>query len=788
MENENNTIYVPRGKVLGTAGRGKLIILEGSSFSEIDLNSFGESRLFLGRDPGRNHIVLHSPIVSAVHGKIKIENGNFFFADMNSTNGIFMNHDNRFEKLQTMQYYPLIGDKIFRIDAQEGNNQFSVVLFFSMQTSLGEWKQIEFHKPEMTIGRSEENDIVLGHVGVSRRHAILQQSANHMIISDNHSMNGIFVNGIQVIGSCKVFDRDIIQIANSTLFVVGNTLVYKSVAEGINLEIQDLTKVVDNNKTILDHVSCRIENNEFVAIIGGSGAGKTTLMTAMSGFDTKVSGTVLCNGINLKENFDSLKNVIGFVPQQDIIYENLTLKKMLYYTARMKMPEDTTNEEIMQRIDKVLAMVELTRFKDHFIKTLSGGQKKRASIAVELLADPGLFFLDEPTSGLDPGTEQKLMQTLSRLSKKEEKTIIMVTHTTQSLHLCDKIIIMGSGGRLCFCGTPEQAKEFFQTQDLVDIYNYVTDDSKIWAEKYRQAIGNTQQSKDRVTGKKISIRKSSPIRQLSVLIMRYAELIWNDKQRLLLLLIQPLIIALLLHAVAGKRTFKEYEQTKSILFALACAGIWIGMFNTIQEICKERVILKREYMGNLRLGIYILSKYVVQSFICFTQAAILTIVFLGLSKRKLKAGLFFDYAGLEIFFTVFITILASASIGLVISALVKNADRAMAIAPFILIVQLLFSGILFDLKGPSEKFSLLTVSRWSVEGLGSIADLNTLDLRIQIEKKELKSEFKHKKEDKKFFWHSKKHLCKVWGIKLVMAVICAVISAFVLRKLKEEQR
>ena len=203
----------------------------------------------------------------------------------------------------------------------------------------------------------------------------------------------------------------------------------------------------------MNDVSCEIRPNEFVAIIGGSGAGKTTLMNAISGFEQEFTGKVYCNNVDLVAQFQHLKNIIGFVPQQDIIYENLTLKRMLLYTAKLKMPEDTKKQEMEQRIEAVLKMVDLLEHQNTYIRKLSGGQKKRASIAVELLADPKLFFLDEPTSGLDPGTEKNLMETLSRLAKEQNKTIIMVTHTTQNLHLCDKIIFMGPGsGSRCYPG------------------------------------------------------------------------------------------------------------------------------------------------------------------------------------------------------------------------------------------------------------------------------------------------------------------------------------------------
>ena len=157
---------------------------------------------------------------------------------------------------------------------------------------------------------------------------------------------------------------------------------------------------------------------------------------------------------------------------------------MLYYTAKMKMPDNTSMQEIEDRIQEVLRLIELTEHQNTMIKNLSGGQKKRASIAVELLADPGMFFLDEPTSGLDPGTEQKLMRVLNRLSKTQGKTIVMVTHTTQSLDLCDKIIFMGKKGRLAFMGTPEEAKMFFGTESLIEIYNLLEEDTESWAGQF----------------------------------------------------------------------------------------------------------------------------------------------------------------------------------------------------------------------------------------------------------------------------------------------------------------
>ena len=504
-------------------------------------------------------------------------------------------------------------------------------------------------------------------------------------------------------------------------------------------------------------------------------------MTAISGFDQKISGTLEMNGIDVKRNFEVLKSIIGFVPQQDIIYENLKLKDMLYYTAKMKMPVDTTKKEIEERIIKVLGMLDMKEHLNTYIRKLSGGQKKRASIAVELLADPKVFFLDEPTSGLDPGTEKSLMNTLMRLSKTEGKTIVMVTHTTQSIDLCDKIMIMGNGGRLCFCGAPGEACDYFKSKNLVDVYNLVSGHSIEWEREWKQhnnGVDNSEPKQNNKfditsTHKRVSIWK-----QFSVLTIRGIHLLKNDIPRLLLLLIQPIAVSFLLFIVAADGTFQNYDDTKSILFALCCAGIWIGLFNSIQEICKERVILRREYMSGLRLGNYMISKLCIQFIISLIQTLVIMVLFQFLVGGA-ENGIIFKYAFVENSVTLLLTIFSSATMGLVVSSASQNADRAMAMAPFILIIQLLFSGILFKLSGIGNFISKFTISRWSIEGLGSTANLNDMPLKLG-------DLINHEIEES--FLLTTEHLLKSWGMLLLFCIIFCFIGIVVLRRIGKEDR
>lgn len=265
------------------------------------------------------------------------------------------------------------------------------------------------------------------------------------------------------------------------------------------------------------------------------------------------------------------------------------------------------------------------------------------------------------------------------------------------------------------------------------------------------------------------------------MVRRYFELMRNDAQRLGVLLVQPIIIGLLLYIVADSDVFSVYESTKSMMFALSCSAIWLGLFDSIQEICKERNILKREYMANLKLSGYVFSKLLIQAVLGLIQSIFLIGTFLLLLQADEK-GIFFSHFHLELLITVWITVLVSVSMGFVISSMVKTGDKAMALAPFVLIIQLLFSGILFKLEGAGEIISYCTISRWSVEALGSIAHLNDLDLRMQAEIPTLTH------EAESFFESVPGHLWMAWGILAGITVLFLAASIILLRNISKDGR
>lgn len=766
--------------------RGTLIILNGANpVYEVDLASFGKQIITFGRDAS-NDITIDSSIVSKAHGHFECLAGSVYICDNNSTNGIIINNvlHGAIAGESGGKHVLSEGD-IIRIDAADGSRagDKGVILLYTKQKDGGIWKSYPVMAGKnVFIGRDKDNQIRLQSLQISRRHAVVSVQSGNTFLFDNNSANGTFVNGERVIRVVKLKERDVIYIANTLLLYANGVLLYKSEVSGTRVVMQGVNRVVKTKhgpKSILNNANIQIEPNEFVAIIGGSGSGKTTIMNAMSGYEKATSGRVFVNSVDLYKHYKVLKNIIGYVPQQDIIYENLSLKGMLKYSAKLRMPDDVSMQEIDNRINEVLEMVGLTEHKDKQIKSLSGGQKKRASIAVELLGDPGLFFLDEPTSGLDPGTEENLMKSLRALSKNNNKTVIMVTHTTQNLHLCDKIILMGVNGNICFYGTVPECLAKFGVKNLTEVYNIISDPAKVGVlanEYYRTAMKNPGILNN--SGGEVPRQKNENFaKQFGILTKRYINLIASDAMRLFILFIaQPIGIGILITLVANEDVYEVYGITKSMLFALACACIWMGLFNSIQEICKERVILKREYMANLRLDAYVLSKFAVQFLIAVIQAALLTAVFvmtLGAPEGVLDVL----PPVVELFITLALTIFASAGVGLIVSSISKNSDKALTVAPFLLIVQLLFSGILFELSDITETLANFTMSKWSVAALGISSNLNEL-----AEKSPIPIEIND------IFEYDSANFMKMWFMLCLFVVVGIFASMLLLRNVSKDSR
>lgn len=746
------------------------IFIENYDPKQYDLDSFGTECVRLGRGPFhgerqdiRNDIAMPPDItvLSRAQCSFYKMDESWYINDDKSANGLTFNG----MRITAQQLHD--GDRYY---VGEEQNARCIIAFSCRQsghTDAATADKIPLTgKDRFVLGRDAGCDIVLSHPAVSRRHCIISLENGTYYISDNGSMNGVILNGSPLTGKQKLEQMDKIMIADTSMVFCDSALYFTQIIDGVSVAAYDVVKEVPykkGTKCITNHVSLSIEPGEFVAIIGGSGAGKTTLLNCLSGMADFTAGDILINGESIRANRQSIQSIIGYVPQNDIVYDNLTLERMLFYSAQLRMPKDTSKEEIQEKIAETLQMVELDAHRNTLISKLSGGQKKRASIAVELLASPKLFFLDEPSSGLDPGTEQNLMRMLKRLAS-TGKTVIMVTHTVQNIHLCDRVICMGNGGLLCYSGAPHKALAFFGKKNMTDIYEELNEHSIDASNRYYSTVHSAgsiplpqQEHKEK---KRFDPMVS--LHQFAVMTKRYAEILINSRARLLLLLLMPVILTFfvciafqadgniysLFGADGASRSsfpFLLRTSTKSLMFAFSCAAFWIGIFNSIQEISKERIIFERERFTGVKIIPYIMSKFVNVGVLCLIQSLIMLLLFAFFTDTTVKYnqnaayetvwktgedidnmtfnvlelgmgkdGVVFTNGGtwIELYLTTFLTLLCAMCIGLAVSAAVSN-DMALVICPICLLPQILFSGVVSDLSGVTQIISNIITCRWA---------------------------------------------------------------------------
>lgn len=439
-------------------------------------------------------------------------------------------------------------------------------------------------QPQLIVGRGNRADYKLSHPHVSRMHAQFTSTKDDAEVSDLNSANGTFVNGVRIVARTKIHPGDRIDIGPYAFEFEGRELVPRCRQDNVELACRNLCREVfqdveeNGRKTrklvpILDDVSLVIRPRQFVCILGPSGSGKSTLLSALSARVPADRGIVAINGEDLYANFDALKGDIAVVPQRDVMHDLLVLKTALRYTARLRLPPDTSDAELDASIAEMLDTVELTNRADTRICKLSGGQIKRASLANEIISKPSLLFLDEVTSGLDEETDREMMELFREIAD-GGKTVVCITHTMAHVaRTCDLVVVLTYGGKLAFVGHPADALVYFQVKQLGDIYALVkeqpSEDSKELAAKWKPAAKwqelflNNFRYKERVTDLLPAQRSSDTIarprqkpswekrrrlfsHQVRLLTCRFGEIQWADKRSLAITLTQCLLVAALI--------------------------------------------------------------------------------------------------------------------------------------------------------------------------------------------------------------------------------------------------
>ena len=764
----------------------------------------------LGRDPeGEVVIDADAAVVSRRHAEIKKIEGQFSISDLKSFNGTLVNDQRIAELVQLFDGDRIqlgVGGPILRVIdpshpaparrvmqpgtptpsqqaipsafgqiAAMAHRQTIVSTSGSLQPSAAQVSgqpqllaRLSFESsPQLSVGRAPDNDVRLDGLQISNHHARFARTNGSVSVEDAGSTNGVYVNGERISGRRGVQLSDVIQI--------GPFVLQADAAQGVavydtrsktRIDCINITKVVKNRSgggsiKLLDDVGITIQPNEFVGLLGPSGAGKSTLMDSLNGMRPATSGYVLINNLDLYRHLDSLKQSIGYVPQDDIIHRELTVYRTLYYVARLRLSRDVSRREIDQIVNEVMDVTGLSERRDVAISQLSGGQRKRVSIAVELITKPSVIFLDEPTSGLDPATEEKIMKLFRQIAE-SGRTVVLTTHAMENVKLFDKIVVL-MRGKLVFYGAPQEALAHVKADSFKDLYDKLEAPvdqqiasmgtlppnaskgqkaafkhqreqiSEQVAEDWKKKFQQTEQYRHNVV-EPLSVlprdgRAAAPpkrrmgiidtIRQWGTLTRRYIEVLTRDKFNLLILFGQAPIIAFLTYLVVPDKSPRDFPY-----FVMALVAIWFGTSVASREIIRERAVYTRERMVNMRLLPYVGSKIFVLAMIVSMQCLLLY----GSLKFMHYTGLL-SVPGWAIpqITIVLITAMVGIALGLFISAIVKTSEMATSMVPLILIPQILFSGLVGVPQNTARVISTVIPATWAFDGIKRFSTLDTLD-------------------------------------------------------------
>ena len=699
-------------------------------------------------------VIVGHPSVSRHHARLTREGDRYLVEDLGSTNKTWVNGNHlppgRREVLNQHSYLQ-IGEVQFLVNYAEAG-RFAPPPQVEEQDRSPVRPTGRFRaEATITVGRSPDCDVVLSSPQVALRHATVEFVGGIGFVRDLGTSSGTFLNGEPVERPTPLKPGDTVMVGMTKLHFDGHALVRFDEQGAVRIDALRLSMSVSGPAgpvRILQDVSLQICPRELVAIVGQSGAGKTTLLNALSGY-TACSGSVLYNGWDLRKSRRAFAGAIGYVPQEEIIHADLTVQEALSYAADLRLSRDLPAADRHARVMAVLEMVALTDRRDVVIRKLSGGQRKRVNVAVELLSDPSVLFLDEPATGLDPHMEAQMMATL-RGAADAGRTVVMVTHATQSLDLVDLIVFMGYGGHVCFIGRPDEALEFFGCQTLAAAYGCIgqtAEDAEAaaaryaaseYAERYvwsrQRAVdggagwpgGAGELGGDGASAPALAPARADFARQFLTLAARYATVTFRDARYLALLLLQAPLLAVVIAAAMKFDRFVLSPELKSagelrtvgpldlmmpkfLTLLLVVAILWMGVSSAAREIVKERSILRRERMVSLGLPVYIASKFAVLAAFVLAQTALMVAV-VSLFV-KLDGPGFQGYG--QLCGILFLTGLAGAGLGLIVSSLCLTPDQAAGLVPLLVLPQIALCGAIVPMDDPGLKqASAAIVANW----------------------------------------------------------------------------
>jgi ABC-type multidrug transport system ATPase subunit/pSer/pThr/pTyr-binding forkhead associated (FHA) protein len=622
------------------------------------------------------------------------------------------------------------------VDIHLGDNPLSVVI--SLDISKEEPKQVAegsvLAATDVVIGKSADANFVVADVLASRRHARLISLENSLILEDLGSTNGTYLNG-KLIRTAPVREGDVITIGNTDLTIRNGKLdFFRSQSEKTGgLYANNLEFEIKGGRKLLSGINVRLAPGTLTAVIGPSGAGKSTFLKAIAGVTKPSSGSVTFDGFNVHKNFDLVSSRIGMVPQDDVLHTTLKLDTALNYAARLRLRVDGGKAERTEQVNRVIERLELEANRETVINRLSGGQRKRASVALELLTEPSLLILDEPTSGLDPAMDRQVMKTLRELAV-DDRAVLVVTHSVAQLDLCDDVLVLAPGGMPAYYGPPRGISAYFGTTDWADIFALIKDDPQAAYLRYLKQNPKVVEEAPAVAVENFTTKKvSAPwLSQFLTMCARQVSLVFADIGYLLFLLLLPVIVGLLILVVPGASGLGAADNTSpaepsQLLAMLVIGSAFMGASVSIRDLVGERPIYLRERAVGLSISAYLGSKLLVFGFFSWFMAGMLTYVTL-LAKPAPIQSVYFNSPELELFFALGLTAMASLVTGLLLSSLVKSSEQVMPLFVVFIMAQLVLNGGLLQISAGSliANLSVFVIARWGFAMSASSVDLASI--------------------------------------------------------------
>ncbi|HEY0803425.1 MAG TPA: ATP-binding cassette domain-containing protein, partial [Pseudonocardiaceae bacterium] len=626
-------------------------------------------------------------------------------------------------------------------------------------------------------GRAKTNNVVGEDALASRVHAVLVSTPAGLEIRDNHSSNGTFVNGA-LITSAMLHDGDVVTIGNSDLLATGNTLVPQPVAARTNgLTAHGLALTVDG-RPLLQDVSFTAKPGTLTAVIGPSGAGKSTLVKLIGGAMPRSAGVVAFDGHDVHAEYASMRSRIGMVPQDDVVHRQLTVEQALDYAAELRLPPDTSADDRRQVVQRVLDELELAPHKKTRVDKLSGGQRKRASVAMELLTGPSLLILDEPTSGLDPALDRQVMTMLRRLAD-AGRVVIVVTHSLTYVGMCDQILLLAPGGKTAFADPPAQIGPLMGSTDWADIFARVSTDPDAAHRAYLARHPAAPRRPSPTAGAAPLGRppRTSSWRQIVTLVRRQTRLITSDRGYFAFLTLLPFVLGVLSLTVPGNTGLGSVnpaapEEPIDILILLNIGAVFLGTALTVRDLVGERMIFQRERAVGLSASAYLMAKVVVYSTAALIGTAVMVaIMTIGKGAPTHGGALLGNgvaHGVVELYLGLALTAITSAMVGLTLSSLARSTEQVLPMLVVTIMVSMVLAGGLIPVTGRLvlDQLAWFVPGRWGFAASASTVDLNSVEAGLPVDR----------------LW---RHVPSAWlhdaGMLVALAVVLAGLVRFRLR-------